>query len=250
MLLLSERIGAHIQHCTALRDFPKQTLHFIVLQHLCIAGAERGLKSLTHLPPLCVIRGIPHQRWKVLSAQLWFLFHSLPDMLTMAKALEARSIWQKSCNCHHIQKELLYPKNSTDVLAEVPGKSVLANPLQCRKDLLFVFPSFHYRAPVSSFEAPRRAHTQPHSYKGSPRPSAHHPAVCPSSVGQHVPRRICFTPLCYQNPDQAWQLRGGMPQRPRCDFPAQANPWEALPASQSLLATGCSRPDVIVYLLG
>lgn len=157
MLLLSERIGAHIQHRTALRDFPKQTLHFIVLQHLCIAGAECGLKSLTHLPPLCAIIGIPHQRWKVLSAQLWFLFHSLPDMLTMAKALETRSIWQKSCQ--HTQKELLYPKNSTDVLAEVPGKSVLANPLQCRQDLLFVFPSFHYRAPVSSFEAPRSSYT-------------------------------------------------------------------------------------------
>lgn len=170
-------------------------------------------------------------------------------MLTMAKALETRSIWQKSCNCQHTQKELLYPKNSTDVLAEVPGKSVLANPLQCRQDLLFVFPSFHYRAPVSSFEAPRSSYTTSQLHGES---QTFCPPLCcvPQQRGAARAQEDLLPPLCYQNPDQAWQLRGGMPQRPQCDFPAQANPCEALPASQSLLATGYSKPDVIVYLLG
>lgn len=44
-------------------------------------------------------------------------------------------------------------------LTEVPWKSVLANPLQCGQDVIFIFPSFLCRAPVWPFGAARSSYT-------------------------------------------------------------------------------------------
>lgn len=111
----------------------------------------------------------------------------------MAKDLDARPIWQKSHNRQHSQKELHYTKKTPFVLTEVPWKTVLANPPQCGQDLIFIFVPF-VTGPLHDYLRQLEAHTQPHSYTGSPRPSAHCRAVCPSGVGQCVPRRLCTPP--------------------------------------------------------
>lgn len=215
MLLLSKSLGAHIQNPTALRHFSKQTapLHCSSAYCLCTAGAE----WVSYLPSLCVI---PYQCWKVLSTQLWFLFHSLSDTFTMAKPPDARSVWQEANNRQHRQNKILYLKKLPCCINRGPRRG-------------FIFPLFHYRILVWPLQAARCSHTTS-QFHGESQALWSCPAAGCSGTGQHMSRKPHSPELWCQNPDWAWQLREGMPQKPQGDFPALVNPWETLPASVAL----------------